>query len=291
MTAPVIDAHAHVFDIPDRSPRDLHPLVPETRSATIENYRALLDSIGASGAVLVPLDTHDDYVAACVRAEPARYRGVLVCGAAELGRTDADPIASLDARLETFPASAIRTMWLGEPGQAITESPALPLLRTAARRDLVLWSYLPPDQAPLLEQLARELPDLRIVLNHFGFTPDDLQVDDHLRPWFQYGLTSEALARVERLSACDNVTLMYSGHYALSHSEPPYLDIRDDTRRLFDAFGPERTVWGSDSPWIDTVPGYRETFAVVEETLADLSAHERAHVTGGTIARLLDFDH
>lgn len=289
MTTPVIDAHAHVFDTPNRSPRDLHPLVPETRSATIESYRALLDSIGASGAVLVPLDTHDDYVAACVRAEPARYRGVLVCGGDELGRTAVDPVSALDARLDAFPASAIRTMWLGEPGRALRESPAMPTLRAAARRGLVLWSYLPPEQAPLLEELVRELPDLRIVLNHFGFTPDDLQVDEHLRPWFRSGLTAEALDRVERLAAAENVTLMYSGHYALSHGEPPYLDIRDETRRLVDVYGPARTIWGSDSPWIDTVPGYRATFDVVGDTLSDLSAHERAQVTGGTIARLLDF--
>lgn len=285
----VIDAHAHVFDTAERSPRGIDELVPAERSATIARFRARLETIGAEHAVLVPLDTHDDYVAACVRDDPRRYRGVLVCGPAELGLTDADPADALRRRLDGFPASAVRTMWLGEPGKALADSPALPVLRAASDAGLLLWSYLPPDQAPHLEELVRLLPDLRIVLNHFGFTPHDMRVDADTRPWFAEGLTAEAIARAERLAAHANVHLMYSGHYALSHGTPPYPDIAADTRHLFDAYGPERTMWGSDYPWIDEVPGYAAGFDVVAQTLGDLSAADRALVTGGTAARLLDF--
>ena len=283
-----IDAHAHVFDAADRSPRDVGDLVPADRTATIAHYRSRLDAIDATHAVLVPLDAHDDYVAACVIAEPDRYRGVLVCGPDELGQTDADPVAALQRRLERYPASAVRTMWLGEPGSSLADSPALPLLRHAAEAGLVLWSYLTPDQAPFLEELPRLAPDLRVVLNHFGFTPHDMQVDADARPWFAEGLTPEAVERVERLAAHPTMHLMYSGQYALSHGTPPYADIADVTRRLFDAYGPERSIWGSDYPWIDTVPGYEAVFGLVDDTLGDLTADERALVTGGTIARLLD---
>jgi predicted TIM-barrel fold metal-dependent hydrolase len=284
----IVDAHAHVFDTAARSPRGVDELVPAERSATIAEFRRRLDAIGATHAVLVPLDAHDDYVAACVAVEPERFRGVLVCGPDELGRTDADPVDALNRRLERFPATAVRTMWLGEPGTSLADSPALPMLRAAANAGLVLWSYLPPDQAPFLDELPRLVPDLRVVLNHFGFTPHGMQVDDAGRPWFAEGLTTEALERVERLAAHPGAHLMYSGQYALSHGVPPYADIADATRRLFDAYGAERTIWGSDFPWIDTAPGYEAAFRLVADTLGDLSSAERAMVTGGTIARLLD---
>lgn len=284
----IVDAHAHVFDTADRSPRGVDDLVPAERTAPIAEYRRRLDDIGATHAILVPLDAHDDYVAACVTAEPERYRGVLVCGPEELGRAAADPVTALRRRLERFPASAVRTMWLGEPGMSLADSPALPMLRAAAEAGLVLWSYLPPDQAPFLDELPRLVPDLRVVLNHFGFTPHDMHVDADARPWFAKGLTPEAIDRVERLAAHPGIHLMYSGQYALSHGVPPYADIADATRRLFDAYGAERTIWGSDFPWIDTAPGYEATFRLVADTLGDLSPAERAMVTGGTVARLFD---
>jgi len=285
----VIDAHAHVFERAAVSPRGVDALVPADRTATIEAFTERLERIGARRAVLVPLDRHDDYVAACVAAEPDRFRAVAVAGDAELGRTDRDPLDALRERLERMPAAAVRTQWLGEPGADLAQSPAMPMLRELADRGLVLWSYLPPAQAPLLEPLVRLLPTLRIVLNHFGFTPNGMRVDDAGRPWFAEGITAEAEARVLRLAEHEPVHLMVSGHYALSHEAPPYADLAAVTGRLLGAFGTDRAMWGSDFPWIDADPGYAATFDVVDALHPRLSATGRADLVGGTVARLLDF--
>jgi predicted TIM-barrel fold metal-dependent hydrolase len=285
----VIDAHAHVFDRAAISPRGVDALVPADRTATIEGFTERLARIGAHRAVLVPLDHHDEYVAGCIAAEPDRFRAVAVAGEVELGRTDRDPVEALRARLEAMPAVAVRTQWLGDPGDDLEDSPAMPMLRELADRGLVLWSYLPPEQAPLLEPLIRALPTLRIVLNHFGFTPNGMRVDAAGRPWFASGITADAEARVLRLADHEPVHLMVSGHYALSHEAPPYADLAAVTGRLLDAYGTERAMWGSDFPWIDDDPGYTATLDVVDALHPQLTASARAALVGGTVARLLDF--
>lgn len=285
----VVDAHAHVFDRAAVSPRGVDALVPADRTATIEVFTDRLARIGAHRAVLVPLDHHDEYVAGCIAAEPDRFRAVAVAGEVELGRTDRDPVEALRARLEAMPAAAVRTQWLGDPGRDLQDSSAMPMLRELADRGLVLWSYLPPEQAPLLEALIRVLPSLRIVLNHFGFTPNGMRVDDAGRPWFAEGITADAEDRVLRLADHEPVHLMVSGHYALSHDAAPYRDLAAVTGRLLDVYGTERAMWGSDFPWIDRDPGYTASLDVVDALHPQLTASGRADLVGGTVARLLDF--
>src|SRR3712207_7245721 len=59
------------------------------------------------------------------------------------------------------------------PYTTLFRSPALPILRYLAEEGLLLWTYLPPNQLPLLPDVVRQLPDLRVVLNHLGFCPHD----------------------------------------------------------------------------------------------------------------------
>jgi len=288
MSTPVVDAHAHVFRPASVSPRGTDALAPAERDAPVDRYREHLRSAGIDHAVLVPLDAHDDYVAECVASDPVTFRGIAVASEAELGLRGGNPIDALRRRRERFGFDGVRLLWLGEPGRALAESPVMPLLTHMEETGLILWSYLPPDQAQFLDELGRLLPGLRVVLNHMGFTPADMRVDEHARPWFRHGLTSETVSRVLALARYPGMHLMFSGQYALSHAPYPYEDIRLDAARLVDAFGPQRTLWGSDSPWIDDEPGYLATSRLVEIALPGLSAHDRAAVMGGTAATLFD---
>jgi predicted TIM-barrel fold metal-dependent hydrolase len=286
---PVVDAHAHIFSSADRDPRDVSELVPAERTATLEAYRARLDSTGVDYAVLVPLDAADEYVASQLTADSGRFRAVAIASQDELGRTGLDPVERLQRRRQQFPFSAVRTMWLGDPGAPLSASSVNPLLAHLQDEELILWSYLPPDQAPFLAELGECYPRLRVVLNHLGFTPHDLRVDEHGRPWFATGLTPHRGDEVLRLAQFPSFHLMLSGHYALSHEPYPYPDLHDLTARLVDAFGPERTMWGSDWPWIDAEPGYGPTRRLVDLVLAHLSDDERGAVLGGTASRLFGF--
>jgi L-fuconolactonase len=279
----VVDAHAHVF-LPASAahPRAVDALVPAERAAPAEDLLALMDANGVDQAVLVPLDRHDRYVAETLAAHPARFAAVAVATDAELH----GDVAALRRRRAAFPFGALRTQWLGAPGQPVNEGPAQPLFRHLAAEGLVLWAYLPPDQLPLLDGVLRAVPGLQVVLNHLGFCPHDMRVDAHSRPRFDDPFPPADTAEVLRLAAHPGVHVMLSGHYALSAQDPPYADLDAVTQRILDAYGPGRLLWASDHPWPSAVPGYAVLRGLPAAVLPGLSADELAAVTGGNARRL-----
>ncbi|MGH3144223.1 MAG: amidohydrolase family protein, partial [Rubrobacter sp.] len=246
----------------------------------------LMAGSGVDAVVLVPLDAHDDYVARVLAEHPDTFAAIAVATPAELRAGGTGGVDSLRARRKRFGFHGLRVQWLGEPGRPVSDSPALPILRYLAEQGLVLWTYLPPDQLPLLPEVVRELPGLRAVLNHLGFCPHDMGIDEHRRPRFDDPFPESTVQQVLRLSEAGNVHLMVSGQYALSTQEPPYPDLFRVTRRFAEAFGPQRLLWASDYPWTRDMPGYRALLDTVPATLPDLDPTGLARVLGGTARNL-----
>jgi predicted TIM-barrel fold metal-dependent hydrolase len=275
----IVDAHAHVFRSALAEPRPVDGLAPAEREAPVEDLLDVMARAGVERAVLVPLGTEDTYVAEVVRAHPGRFAAVAV----------ADPSEGVDAlerRREAFSFHAVRAMWLGDPMRALAESPMLPVLRHLAAHGLMLWTYLPPDQLPLLEQLPGAVPDLTVVLNHLGFFPHDMRVDEHARPAFDDPFPEPHVAAVLRLARFPTVHVMFSGQYALSRDGSPYRDLDPIVRRLAYAFGADRMLWASDYPWTRDVPGYASLLTLAEQALPGASAAELAAIHGETALRL-----
>lgn len=281
-----VDGHVHVFRPAAVSPRGVDDLAPADRDAPVEDLLARMADAGVAAAVLVPLDGHDDYVADVLERHPGRFAAVAVATAAEHGTAGGDSVAALRSRRERWGFGALRTSWLGDPTRPVTDSPFLPVLRLLAHEGLPLWSYLPPQQLPLLEQLVGVLPDLRVVLNHLGFCPHDMWIDGHRRPRFDQPFPEPLVERLERLADAAAVHVLVSGQYALSAEQPPYADLFPVTRRLARAYGADRLLWGSDHPWPSDVPGYRRLARLVPEVLPDLDPGALARVMGGTARRL-----
>ena len=281
-----VDAHAHVFRPAAVSPRGTDELAPADRDAPAEDLLARMDDAGVAAAVLVPLDGSDDYVAEVLDRHPGRFAGLAVATPAELGTAGVEPVAALRSRRGRWPFGALRTSWLGAPGRSIADSPFLPVLRVLAQEQLPLWSYLPPDQLPLLEELVGLLPHLPVVLNHLGFCPHDMWIDEHRRPRFDDAFPEPLVQRLLRLSEAPGVHVLVSGQYATSSAPPPYTDLFPVTRRLAAAYGADRLMWGSDHPWPSEVTGYRELTGLVAAALPDLDPVATARVMGGTARAL-----
>ena len=282
----IVDGHAHVFRPAVVSPRSVDELADEARDAPVEELRTVMRTHGVEAAVLVPLDPHDDYVREAVQSDPSTFAAVAVADRTVQGRDGGDPTEALRRRRERFGFHALRTQWLGDPGTSIRQSPFFPVLAELAEEGLHLWSYLPRDQFPLLEDLARELPDLRIVLNHLGFCPHDMWVDAHGRPRFDEPFPEGALAGVLALGKHPGIHVMFSGQYALSHEDPPYRDLHGPVHLIAEAFGAGRMLWASDYPWISDVPGYGAVLDLCRQTFPDASVEELADIRGGTALRL-----
>ena len=132
----------------------------------------------------------------------------------------------------------------------------------------------------LLELALAELPELTVVLNHLGFWPSAIEVDEHGRPRFEATYTPEGLEAVRGLARFPRVFVLLSGLYAFSAQPPAYDDLRFVTAGILDAFGPRRLLLATDFPWIRSEPGYAETIAAHDAHLVGLDEADRARVRG-----------
>ena len=279
-----IDGHVHVF-LPDSEayPRTVDALAPKERSAPVEVLLATMQEAGVDAAVLVPLGPEDLYVAECLARFPSRFVGVCVADDAVYGkRCEIRPEDALTRRIEGGGFRGVRMNWLGDPSRPLAESPAYPAFRWMADRQVVVWFYGPAPQLRLLAELVKSYPDLTVVLNHLGFCPETIAVDDHGRPHIEMALPPPTLVAVVELARSPQVYVMYSGMYGFSHTEYPYRDLDDVVATIYDAFGADRMFWASDFPWILDRPGYDELLALPDLHRPKLTASELESIHGGT---------
>jgi predicted TIM-barrel fold metal-dependent hydrolase len=232
---PIIDAQVHAYER-NHPGRPWHAVLHGPPEVTGADMVKAMDAVGVDGAILVSAFTmyrFDASYAVSVRnAYPDRF--ALVKPVDPNDPSVAETIADWQA---TPGAVAIRIMMRGD----VSADPADPginhVLATAAKRDvpvnLLCWGRL--DQ---VHELARRNPDARLVIDHLGlqqpFEP----------PRMDNGF--DELPKLLALAAFPNIVVKITGACTLSRNEYPYSDIWEPLARIFDAFGMQRCLWGTD---------------------------------------------
>jgi L-fuconolactonase len=137
--------------------------------------------------------------------------------------------------------------------------------------NLLCWGRL--EQAG---QLAARNPNTRLVIDHLGLQ-QPFEPPPPAQPWAD-------LPKVLALAAYPNVAIKITGACTLAHDPFPYRDIWDPLRRIFDAFGFDRCLWGTD--WTRAVKLLTYAEGVDAFRLAELSDGDRAKLMGGTLSRI-----
>lgn len=270
----IVDSQIHIWSA-DSAARPWPPgraAYAHGKSLSAEEVLRVMDQAGVARAVLVPPswigDDNTDSLAAA-RAYPERF--------AVMGRFD----------LTSPNAEAVLPRWLDEPGmRGIRLTFHLPMWRDSLTNGSLDWFWgaaeragLPlmvfvPGQAPALAPIAERHPKLRVILDHLarrGELKDDaafVDLDEVL-----------ALARYPNVAAKVSALPCYS-------SEPyPFPRLHKHVRRVYDAFGPRRMLWGTDYSRL-TVP-YREAIRLFTEALDFLSKDDREWIMGRTCAEWL----
>jgi predicted TIM-barrel fold metal-dependent hydrolase len=133
------------------------------------------------------------------------------------------------------------------------------------------------DQA---RQLAARNPNTRMVIDHLGLAQPH-QPPPPAEPFAD-------LPKLLALAAHDNVAVKISGACTLAHEPFPYEDIWDPLGQVFDAFGFDRCMWGTDWTRAVGLLTYRqgvEAFRVTDR----LSDTDRAALMGNTLARIYNW--
>jgi L-fuconolactonase len=99
----------------------------------------------------------------------------------------------------------------------------------------------------------------------------------------------DELKKLLALAAYPRVFVKVSHLWSLSREKYPYKDTHDQVKRLYDAFGPQRLMWGTDWPGVEAYCGYARALALYRGELAFLTAADRRWILGGTALKLWPF--
>ena len=150
------------------------------------------------------------------------------------------------------------------------------VLAAAARHsmpvNLLAWGRL--EQAGAL---AARNPNTHVVIDHVGMQ-QPMEPPAPAAPFAD-------LEKVLALAAHNNVSIKISGACTLSHEPFPYRDIWDPLGRIFDAYGFDRCLWGTD--WTRAVGLLTYAQGVDAFRVTDrLSDSDRAMLMGGALERI-----
>ena len=273
----IIDAQVHAYER-DHPGRPWAAVLHGPPEVTGEAMVSAMDAVGVDGALLVSPFTMYRYDASYAievhAAHPDRFALIKPVDPADPAVADA--VAEWAGR---DGAVAERIMMT----RGVASDPADPgisrVLAAAAKHtlpvNLLCWGRLEQ-----VEQMAARNPNTMLVIDHLGlqqpFAPPPPKA-----PFAD-------LAKVLKLAAHDNVTIKISGACTLSHEPYPYSDIWGPLGRIFDAFGFDRCMWGTDWTRAVALLTYKE--GVDAFRLTDrLSDSDRAALMGGTLQRVYDW--
>jgi predicted TIM-barrel fold metal-dependent hydrolase len=265
-----VDTHLHCFAGRDDARFPYHERAPyrPAEPATPEHLLKCMDEADVDFAVVVHPEPYQDdhrYLEHCLRVGKGRLKGVCLFFADRPGSLDAlselarrTPLVAARVhayapdRLPPFGRPELRALW-----------------KRVADLGLAVQLHFEPRYAPGFEPLIQEFADTPVLIDHLGRpfqgTPAEY---DRVVGWSRFKNT------VIKLSSIPS-PLTYP------HREPG-----PTIKRLTDAFGPDRMMYGGGFNADATGRSYRAAFEAARGHLAHLSADDQAKVLGRTAARL-----
>ena len=270
---PVIDSQVHAYE--RNSPeRPWSGTLEGPDEVTGDDMAAAMDAVGVDGALLVSPFSMYRYDASYALEVYAKHPGRFGL----IKPFDPESEATADEMAD----------WTGRPGvvgarimltyaQFEADHPGLGRILAAGGRAGVPINIMGSGQLPLVRELARRHPDTQVVIDHVGLA-QPFQPPAPPEPFAD-------LANVLSLAELDNVAIKISGACTLSHEPFPYADIWEPLGRIFEAYGFERCMWGTDWTRAVRLLTYEqgvEAFRVTDR----LTDGERSALMGGTLAKI-----
>ena len=273
---PTIDSQVHAYE--RNSPeRPWQGFLDGPDEVTGDDMVAAMDAVGVDGALLVSPYSMYRFDASYALEVNAKHPGRFGI------------IRPFDPESETI-ADAMAE-WTGTPGvvgarimltygEYDGDHPGLHAILAAAGQAGVPVNIMAAGHLPILRELARRNPGTQIVIAHVGLA----QPRHPPAPPEPFAELDSVLAMAE----FDNVAIKISGACTLAHEPFPYPDIWEPLGRMFEAFGFERCLWGTDWTRASNVLTYEqgvEAFRVTD-TLSD---SERAMLMGGALTKVYNW--
>lgn len=273
----IIDAQIHAWKETPEYPTPESARANHGSDYTIERSLAQMDAAGVDAAILVPPGawftgkTKNSYSLEAAQRYPERF---VVMGIFDFEAPDREQ------RLAT---------WRDQPGMLGVRRYIRPDDRPflASGNDW-FWRGLVDNDIPfmssaplalhLYEGVLQRYPDLRLILDHAGREP--------------YTTMDEAawsdLNVVLKLAKYANVSVKVTSLPAFSTQPYPFPSLHEPIRRMYDAFGPRRLLWGSDVTRLRW--SYEDNLRLFTEALDFLSADDKVWILGRSAATQCRWD-
>ena len=280
----VVETHIHLFaDDQKRFPYHANATY-RPPAQPLDEYVRFARTAGIAHAVIIHPEPYQDdhrYLEHCFANEPSRgfFKGTCLF----------DPIspetpARMEALVKKHPGRIVglRIHATQDSKLPPTTSGAIrdrdlraPALRTTIRKahelGLAIQFHLSPFYAPRVAALAGEFPGTTMILDHLVRAA--------------YGTPAE-YEEVLRLARFPKVVMKYSAVQYSTKQAYPFDDAKPLVRRVWDAFGPERIIWGSLG---HTMEDFRKSDALLDRMFDFAGPADRARIRGGNAMRLFGF--
>lgn len=272
----IIDSQLHCFypNTPERPwPEGATPV--HGPSFTIEQATELLDQHGVQGGVLVPPSWNgwdNQYSLDAAVAHPKRF--------AVMGRFDFEAVGAKE-RLRTWRdqpgMKGVRLFISGAPWMSLLNEELSWVWQIAEETRLPVMSTVPGNIAAF-EPILAKFPELRLIIDHAGRHPRGAMDEG---AWADEGML-HALARYK------NVSVKVSSLPCFTTQPYPFVQLHSHIKSIYDFFGPQRMMWGSDSTRLTCA--YEENVHLFTQALDFLSSEDKEWVMGRALAAALDWE-
>ena len=289
---PIIDTHMHVWASAQDAPRFpfTHPYQPDFKlpphEGTVEMLIEDMDRHGCTHSVLVQVIYHgwdNAYVAKCVQRYPDRFKAHGL-----IDPTDPKNADKLEYWIKERGLAGMRFSPLyyadGKHGGDgwLDADDSHKLWRKGEELQAVFNFFIMPKQLPKLEKMARAHREMRIIIDHLGqidFKAADAEAD--LRLLLVMARYPNVWVKVSELSSVSK-----SGTY-------PFADAYPHVKRVYEAFGPGRLLFGTGYPGAARAhykrPTLDQEIDLIRQEMPFFTADDREKILGKNAAALWGF--
>ena len=270
---PIIDSQVHAYEA-NTTQRPWATIPNWPAHVTGDEMVAAMDRVGVDGAIMIsPFATYrydGSYAEEVARRHPNRMAIVKPVD------PDDENVADVVAKWkETKGAVGIR-IFLREEEKRGADHPGLDrICKAAVDYDLPL-NFLFWGRVDEGMRIIDRHPNTRFIVDHLGLLQPRVPPAP-AEPWAD-------LPKILDLAKRPNAVIKISGACTLSKQPYPFPDIWDPLKRIFDAWGFERCLWGTDWTRAFVVVNYENAVKPFLDTKT-LSDSERAMLMGGACAK------
>lgn len=269
----IIDPHVHVWVRDPKYPWAKETQTPPQEDRTPEMLLELMKANGVAKTVIIQVIHYrwdNQYVADTLKKYPQYFKGV--------ARVNPQDPAAPDHLSKLVREQGFHGVRISPGADAASDWIRGPLMPPLWKRceELKVPMTVLTSTARLADiaKLIEPRPDLTVVIDHMADSPIDRPAE---------------LEKLLALKRYPKVFVKFSHTWSASKEPYPWKDTHAQVKRLYEGFGPQRIMWGTDWPVCLKHATYEQTLRVVRDEMKFFNEDDKEWVLSKTVERVWPF--